>query len=168
MSDVHLNKALADVGKLITDKLKSLAKADKFYASGKLDTSFRYEVVKKELVLHSEEYARALSEGIKLHPEYNKQSPEFRASIIKWAKTRGMRPNAKNSKGQYTKIKQYHWNSMAIAIGKSIRNNGISKRFGYKGSGFIDKMEDSLKQQMLTILTAGYKKDLIERIKNKI
>ena len=54
---------------------------------------------------------------------------------------------------------------MYIAIAKSIRKRGISKRFEYQGSGFFQTMEDQLKEQIRTILSESYKKDLKLQIK---
>lgn len=54
---------------------------------------------------------------------------------------------------------------MAIALAIGIRRNGISKRFGYKGSGFFDTMQDQLKEQIRTILSDSYKMDLKTQIR---
>ena len=50
----------------------------------------------------------------------------------------------------------------------SIRRNGISQRFGYKGSGFFQVMEDQLKEQIRTILSDSYEQDLKLQIKKSI
>ena len=163
--DENLNIGLETVGKLITDKLKVVAKDDGFYSSGKLDNAFRYEAAANNLAIFSAKYARALSDGVTKDKSYSKVGEDFKNSILKWAKIKGMRPNTRNSKGQFSKVKDYHWNSMAIALAIGIRRNGISKRFGYKGSGFFDTMQDQLKEQIRTILSDSYKMDLKTQIR---
>ena len=57
--------------------------------------------------------------------------------------------------------------SMANAMAISIRRRGISKRFGYKGSGFIQEVKKSMESKISNIILEGYKKDLQEQL-NKI
>ena len=134
---IDLTDELNDLGKLIVDEYKDLVRKDKFIASGDLEKSFKYEVDGNTLTISYLRYAEALFNGVKTRPDANKVSKKFRDSIIRWAKYRGMRPkNARNSKGRFVSITDNHWHSMATAIGIGIRRNGISKRFGYQGSGF--------------------------------
>ena len=164
MENENLNEGLEQVGKLIVNKLKVLAKEDKFVATGKLDKSFRYETTANNLAIFSAKYARALSDGIsKKDPNYSEVSEKFKNNIKQWAKAKGITPRDK--KGRFVKIKDYTFNSMYIAIAKSIRKRGISKRFEYQGSGFFQTMEDQLKEQIRTILSESYKKDLKLQIK---
>lgn len=51
--------------------------------------------------------------------------------------------------------------SMANAITKTIRRKGISKRFGYKGSGFVKRVQEQTREQIKTILKEGYRKDIL-------
>ena len=156
--------ALKEVGKLIKAKLRQGAKDDDFTASGKLDKSFRYRVIANELYIYGEQYANALSKGVKTDKSYNKVGEAFTNSIISWAKSKGMRPYRRNKSGQFRPVKDYSYKSMAIAIAKSIRRKGISERFGYKGSGFMETVKNDMKEQIKTILKAGYKKDVMEQL----
>lgn len=158
MENRHLNEALHEAGKLIKSKLRVAASEDGFKASGKLDKSFDYSVVANDLQIKAEKYAGALSEGISKDANYNKSSDEFRKSIIDWAKKRGIRPK-RNKKGRFTS-----YMSMANAIAISIRRKGISKRFGYKGSGFITQVKSSMEKKLTSMILEGYKKDLLEQI----
>lgn len=162
MDNGNLNQGLDDVGKLIVTKLKVLAKEDGFYSSGELDNSFRYEALANNLAIYSAKYARALSDGVTKDPNYNKSSDKFRSDIIKWAKSKGIAPR-RSKKGRFTS-----YMSMANAMAISIRRNGISQRFGYKGSGFFQVMEDQLKEQIRTILSDSYEQDLKLQIKKSI
>ena len=161
MENVHLNTALNEAGKLIKEKLKSAASADGFKASGELDKSFGYSAAANELSVFASKYAGALSGGIKTRKDANKSSEEFRNSIIKWAKSKGITPR-RNKKGRFTS-----YMSMANAMAISIRRRGISERFGYKGSGFIQEVKKSMESKITNMILEGYKKDLQEQL-NKI
>ena len=161
MENVHLNTALNEAGKLIKEKLKSAASADGFKASGELDKSFGYSAAANELSVFASKYAGALSDGIKTRGDANKSSEEFRNSIIKWAKSKGITPR-RNKKGRFTS-----YMSMANAMAISIRRRGISERFGYKGSGFIQEVKKSMESKITNMILEGYKKDLQEQL-NKI
>lgn len=54
---------------------------------------------------------------------------------------------------------------MAFAIARSIGVHGMIERYGFKGTGIIDKVFDSLSKQMETDLFKAYEKDLDEAIK---
>jgi hypothetical protein len=158
MENVHLNTALNEAGKLIKEKLKSAASADGFKASGELDKSFGYSAAANELSVFASKYAGALSGGIKTRKDANKSSEEFRNSIIKWAKSKGITPR-RNKKGRFTS-----YMSMANAMAISIRRRGISERFGYKGSGFIQEVKKSMEGKITNMILEGYKKDLQEQL----
>jgi len=155
MENVNLNKALNEAGKFINDKFKVAARGKDHKATGKLDDSFRYTVVANELKFFSEEYAKAVSGGIEdKNKDYNKSSEEFRKDIIKWAKAKGITPR-RSKKGRFTS-----YMAMASAMAISIRRNGISKRFGYKGSGFIQTVKDQTEKKLMEMIDEGYRKDL--------
>lgn len=158
MENKHLNEALNEAGKLIKSKLRVAASDDGFKATGRLDKSFDYSVVANELQVKAEKYAGALSEGVSTDSSYNKSSDEFRKSIIDWAKKKGITPK-RSKKGRFTS-----YMSMANAIAMSIRRKGISKRFGYKGSGFITQVKSSMEKKLTSMILEGYKKDLLEQI----
>lgn len=144
---IDLTDELNDLGKLIVDEYKDLVRKDKFVASGDLEKSFRYDVDGNKLTISYLRYAEALFNGVKTDPSYDKVSEKFRDSIIRWAKYKGMRPDARNSKGRFVSITDNHWHSMATAIGINIRRRGISKRFEYQGSGFeLELREKKLKK----------------------
>ena len=164
MEGDNLKEALKEVGKLIKNKLKQGAKDDDFTASGKLNKAFKYRVIANELYIYGEEYANALSKGVKRDRGYDKVGSEFVNSIINWAKIKGMRPTSRNTKGQFVSVKDYSYKSMAIAIAKSIRRKGVSERFGYKGSGFIDTVKKEIQGEIKTILKTAYKKDILQQL----
>ena len=165
MEDDNLKLALKEVGKLIKAKLKQGAKDDGFVASTKLDKSFKYRVVANELYIYGEKYAGALSGGIKTGGSGNKKAFEqLQSNLIDWAKMKGMRPQIKDKKGRFTKVSDRSWKSLGYILARSVRKRGISERFGYKGSGFIETVKKDMKQQIKTMLKAGYRKDVMKQL----
>ncbi len=168
MENKHLNEALNEAGKLIKSKLRVAASEDGFKASGRLDKSFDYSVVANELQVKAEKYAGALSEGISTNGSGDKADFErMQLNIIKWAKTKGIRPQVRDKKGRFQKVTDRTWKSLGYVLSRSIRRKGISKRFGYKGSGFITQVKSSMEKKLTSMILEGYKKDLIEQINKK-
>ena len=168
MNNKHLNEALNEAGKLIKSKLRVAASDDGFKASGRLDKSFDYSVVANELQVKAEKYAGALSEGISTNGSGDKADFErMQLNIIKWAKTKGIRPQVRDKKGRFQKVTDRTWKSLGYVLSRSIRRKGISKRFGYKGSGFITQVKSSMEKKLTSMILEGYKKDLIEQINKK-
>lgn len=165
MENRHLNEALHEAGKLIKSKLRVAASEDGFKASGKLDKSFDYSVVANDLQIMSEKYAGALSEGISTNGSGDKAEFEkMQINIIKWAKIKGIRPQVRDKKGRFQKVTDRTWKSLGYVLSRSIRRKGISKRFGYKGSGFITQVKSSMEKKLTSMILEGYKKDLLEQI----
>jgi folate-dependent tRNA-U54 methylase TrmFO/GidA len=165
MENKHLNEALNEAGKLIKSKLRVAASDDGFKASGKLDKSFDYSVVANELQVKAEKYAGALSEGVSTNGSGDKADFErMQLNIIKWAKIKGIRPQVRDKKGRFQKVTDRTWKSLGYVLSRSIRRKGISKRFGYKGSGFITQVKSSMEKKLTSMILEGYKKDLIEQI----
>ena len=165
MENKHLNEALNEAGKLIKSKLRVAASEDGFKATGRLDKSFDYSVVANELQVKAEKYAGALSEGISTGGSGNKAEFEkMQLNIIQWAKAKGIRPQVRDKKGRFQKVTDRTWKSLGYVLSRSIRRKGISKRFGYKGSGFITQVKSSMEKKLTSMILEGYKKDLLEQI----
>lgn len=165
MENKHLNEALNEAGKLIKTKLRVAASEDGFKASGRLDKSFDYSVVANELQVKAEKYAGALSEGISTGGRGSKEEFEkMQLNIIQWAKIKGIRPQVRDKKGRFQKVTDRTWKSLGYVLSRSIRRKGISKRFGYKGSGFITQVKSSMEKKLTSMILEGYKKDLLEQI----
>lgn len=161
MKTPNLDKAKEIVGKQIVDGLKKAAKDDEFSASGNLDRSFGYEKIAEGIKFMAEEYAGALSDGID-----NKRGggDEMIDNIVKWARSKGMRPMTRTSKGRFKKVTDNSYKRMARAIAFNIAQKGISKRNDYKGSGFIDRVITEQKEKVSEIILEAYKKDLLNNI----
>ena len=166
MENKHLNEALNEAGKLIKSKLRVAASEDGFKASGRLDKSFDYSVVANELQVKAEKYAGALSEGISTGGSGSTRAEfeKMQLNIIQWAKAKGIRPQVRDKKGRFQKVTDRTWKSLGYVLSRSIRRKGISKRFGYKGSGFITQVKSSMEKKLTSMILEGYKKDLLEQI----
>ena len=171
MEGENLKLALREVGKLIRSKLKQSAKDDEFSASGNLDRSFKYRVEKNELYIFGEQYANALSGGIKNKGKYDY---DMAKKLAKWAKIKGMRPmfrlyekdvdGSYKPTGKFRKVYESSWKSLGFVLARSIAEKGISKRFRYKGSGFIEAVQKETKEQIKKMLKDAYKKDILEQL----
>ena len=156
----NLDKALNDVGISIVAEVKRLAKRDKFEASGELDKSIVYKVEGNTVTVEANKYIEAISGGIKNRGKGGKSEFDSKvASIKKWAKTKGIRPRS-NKSGRFITAEK-----MAIAIAFSIRNRGISKRFGHKGSGFLDELRKDVVKNVTDMIAEAYKLDIIVKLK---
>jgi len=168
MENKHLNEALNEAGELIKNKFKVAASNDGFKATGRLQASFDYSVAANQLQIKAEKYAGALSEGISTNGSGNKAEFEkMQINIIKWAKIKGIRPQVRDKKGRFQKVTDRTWKSLGYVLSRSIRKKGISKRFGYKGSGFMQEVKNSMEKKITSIIKEGYRKDLEVQL-NKI
>lgn len=162
----NLNEALEKVGGDIVTELKSLIEKDKFRASGDLDKSISYKVEGTKVEIYAAEYAEGLSSGIS---KGNGSKSEFQkkvSNIREWAKHRGVVPRDKS--GRFIKRTERNLRNMAFNIAVAIGRKGISKRFGYSGSGFFDVLEEKVIKNVTDIIFEAYKKDIIVEIKNSI
>lgn len=153
----NLDKALISVGESIVTEVKKLAEKDGFDASGDLDKSISYTVKGNIVEVSANKYIGAISGGI-----HKKKFPNVH-NIREWAKSRGLQPRGK--KGRLLSRTDANMNSMAFVIAKSISEKGISKRFGYKGSGFLDKMREGMVDKVVDMIAEAYKLDIIVKLK---
>ena len=106
-----------------------------------------------------------MSEGISTGGSGDKAEFEkMQLNIIQWAKAKGIRPQVRDKKGRFQKVTDRTWKSLGYVLSRSIRRKGISKRFGYKGSGFITQVKSSMEKKLTSMILEGYKKDLLEQI----
>tara|TARA_R100001198_G_C5113603_1_gene139863 strand:- start:121 stop:612 length:492 start_codon:yes stop_codon:yes gene_type:complete len=156
MKVLNLRAELRKYGKLYKKKYKSQIKKDETDASGDLYRSINYvpdfNSNYSEISLVANSYIEQISEGRRrgVTPSSTK--------ILEWAKEKGITPeNGPNTESNR--------NRMAFAIARSIGVHGMIERLGFKGTGIIDKVFDSLSKQMETDLFEAYEKDLDKAIK---
>ena len=154
----NLEKALKDVGENVVSEIKRLAiKRDDFKASGDLDRSISYEVKGNIVEVSALEYIGAISDGI-----HKKKFPNG-YSILKWAEARGLQP--RGAKGRLLSRTDANMKSMAFVIARSISEKGISKRFGYKGRGFLEEIKKDVVKNVTDMIAEAYKLDIIVKLK---
>ena len=153
----NLDKALNAIGISVASEIKKLAKKDGFDASGDLDKSITYKVEGNTVTVEGNKYIGAISGGI------NRRKFPNVDRIKQWAKDRGIQP--RNKKGRFVARTDANMNSLAFVIGKSISERGISKRFGYKGSGFLEEMEKNVIKNVTEMIAEAYKLDIIVKLK---
>jgi hypothetical protein len=168
MNETELNKALNSVGDILVERLKTNSRNDGFYLTGKLNNSWRYDIVEKELKIYAEKYAGALSSGIN---NKGRTGKEMYRNLGEWARKRGMQPllrkysNGKNT-GRFRKVTESSYTALGFLISRSIAKKGISERFGYKGSGFIELTIKQTKKQIENTLSEAYLKDITNELNN--
>lgn len=156
MELLNLRAELRKYGRLYKKKYKSQIKKDKTDASGKLYKSISYKTKSTKrystLDLLANSYIEQISEGRRVGriPPSNE--------ILEWARAKKIKPE----KGPDTESNRKR---MAFAIARSIGVHGMIERYGFKGTGIIDKIFNSLSKQMETDLFKAYEKDLDEAIK---
>tara|TARA_R110001599_G_scaffold58609_3_gene162172 strand:+ start:570 stop:1067 length:498 start_codon:yes stop_codon:yes gene_type:complete len=161
----NLDKALNAIGISVASEIKKLAKRDGFKASGDLDKSITYKVEGNVVTVEGNKYIEAISGGIQ-----KKKFPNG-YNILEWAKARGLQP--RGAKGRLLSRTDTNMKSMAFAIARSIagqspdeaKTGGISKRFGYKGSGFLEEMEKNVIKNVTEMIAEAYKLDIIVKLK---
>ena len=154
----NLNKALRDVGEDIVSEIKRLGiTRDEFKASGRLEKSISYEVKGNIVEVSALEYIGAISEGIskKKFPNVNR--------IREWAKDKGLQP--RGAKGRLLSRTDANMKSMAFVIARSMADKGISKRFGYQGSGFLEEIKKDVVTNVTDMIAEAYKLDIIVKLK---
>jgi hypothetical protein len=156
MELLNLRAELRKYGRLYKKKYKSQIKKDKTDASGKLYKSISYKTKSTKrystLDLLANSYIEQISEGRRVGriPPSN--------DILEWARAKKIKPE----NGPDTESNRKR---MAFAIARSIGVHGMIERYGFKGTGIIDKVFNSLSKQMETDLFKAYEKDLDEAIK---
>ncbi len=153
----NLNEAIHTVGKNVVDEIKKLAIKDGFKNTGELDNSFEYKVEGNVVTVYGADYTLALSDGIK-----NKKFPNVN-EIKDWIRHKGI--PIKDNRGRSMSNTDANMNRVAFVISKSIERRGISKRFGYKGSGFFDEAIKNTMEKITDIIAEAYKLDIIVKLK---
>ena len=153
----NLDKALESVGESIVAEVRKLAKKDNFQATDSLDKSISYKVKGNIVEVSANKYIGALSGGI------NKKKFPNVDRIKEWAKDKGLQPRDK--KGRFMARTDANMKKLAFVIGRSISQKGISKRFGYRGSGFLEEMQKNVVKNVTDMVAEAYKLDIIVKLK---
>ena len=159
MRVTNLRAELKRYGRLYKQKFKSEIKKDNTNASGNLYRSVNYvpdfNNNYSEISLVANKYIEQISEGrrIGVTPSSTK--------ILEWAKQKNITPEKGTASDSNMK-------RMAFAIARSINVHGMIKRYGFKGTGIIDTVYNSLSKEMEIDIIKAYELDLNEAIKKQV
>lgn len=146
---------------------------EKMVASGKLRKSIDYKVTDDGFVIESDsEYSYLLGEeGYQANKSRSKDNGKI-DRLKSWAKKRGFRPfTTVKSTGmrRFSKIKNKdrYWDRVAFMLRASMQKKGTIKRFGYKGSNIIKKVNTEMKAKTSDMIMEAYRLDLIQGMKQQ-
>jgi len=160
MDYILTKKAMLRLGKLLVSRYKDKMDIDDTVATGKLKDSFKYKMTGFDTNILSVEvlaakYAKIVDEGRKA----GKRNPGIRP-IIEWMKAKGIKP--------YKGTKASDYKQAAASISKFIGEKGSIKRFGFKGSNFIDIVAKQYAYPEIQNILESYEKDLENIINERV
>ena len=169
----NLSKALKNLAEDYQMAIMRQISAEKLNASGSLRKSIEYKVTDKGFTIESDkEYAFLLGEDGASPTKKNSGGKKL-DNIRDWIKAKGIRPLTKLKSGGYKfkgkriKNKNSAMNSLVYIMNKTISEKGTIKRYGYKGSGILQKVNDRMKSKGFDVITEAYKLDLINGMKQE-
>jgi hypothetical protein len=151
----NLENQLKKYAEAYTQKYKSKLISDGNKASGKLVNSVKPKMLKNGFSILAKSYIEQISEGRRVGriPPSNE--------ILEWAKAKKIKPE----KGPDTESNRKR---MAFAIARSIGMHGMLQKLGFKGTGIIDFVYNSLSREMGEDLFEAYRQDLEEQLKEQV
>jgi|TARA_Y100000401_G_C8306641_1_gene217350 hypothetical protein len=140
-----INQALTRLGSIAVQRLRQNISKDNTRATSKLHDSMYYKVVKDRIEIFMLSYGLTVDEGRK---PFQRVPRTFQRDIQKWMSFKGISPQ-KKTVGESAK-----------AIARSIYKRGTIKRFGYRGSNFIDRAVDNTLAEFDSDLLTAWMTDL--------
>ena len=168
----NLSKALKSLAEDYQMAIMRQISAEKLNASGSLRKSIEYKVTDNGFTIESDkEYAYLLGDdGFKANKPRSRDNNRIKR-IEEWIRKKGIRPTEilSGNRRKFKKInnKRKEMRSLAFMISRSINQNGTIKRYGYKGSGILQKVNDRMKSKGFDMITEAYKLDLINGMKQE-
>lgn len=135
--------------KAYTAKLKSELKRQDKSATGKLVRSIKPEISRNEFSILANDYIKQLNDG------RSPGKPPPSQNILEWIRAKGIRPR----KGSASPGRM---RALAFVISRSI---GLH---GYRGTGILDFVYNSLAKKMGDDLFKAYREDLENELKKQI
>jgi hypothetical protein len=154
MDSSFITIALKRLGDQVVDRLQQQLKTDNTVASGNLSRSIKGKAVGNALTVTMAGYGGAIDEGI---GKGGRPANGYR--IKEWLKVKGIRLRD-NTTGRYLKQTDYNYNKISFLISRSIAREGIIKRFGYKGSNFIDRAINNTLDEFDDAILEAFNKEL--------
>lgn len=155
MDTSFITIALTRLGRKTVSRLKEQLYMDETIATGKLANNIKAEdVVGNALTITMDAYGGAIDEGIRAG-----KRPPNGDRIEDWLRFKGIRLRD-NTTGRYLKQTDYNYNKISFLISRSIARDGIIKRFGYKGSNFIDRAINNTLDEFDDAILEAFNKEL--------
>jgi hypothetical protein len=154
MDSSFITIALKRLGDQVVDRLQQQLQTDNTMASGNLSRSIKGKAVGNALTVTMAGYGGAIDEGIR---KGGRPANGYR--IKEWLKVKGIRLRD-NTTGRYLKQTDYNYNKISFLISRSIAREGIIKRFGYKGSNFIDRAINNTLDEFDDAILEAFNKEL--------
>ena len=151
----NLENELKKYAEAYTQKYKTKLISDGNEATGRLVKSIEPEMLENGFSILANSYIEQISEGRRV----GKMPPSDK--ILEWARAKKIRPD----NGPDTESNRKR---MAFAIARSIGMHGMLSKLGFKGTGIIDFVYNSLSRQMGEDLFEAYKQDLEEQLKEQV
>lgn len=154
MDSSFITIALKRLGDQVVDRLQQQLETDDTVASGSLSRSIKSQAVGNALTVTMAGYGGAIDEGIR---KGGRPANGYR--IKEWLRVKGIRLRD-NTTGRYLKQTDYNYNKISFLISRSIARDGIIKRFGYKGSNFIDRAINNTLDEFDDAILEAFNKEL--------
>ena len=151
-----LRKVFESIGKQMIATMKRELRINKQHASGRIERSLEAQITDSSLeIVANAPYAEILNSGTK---KKGKLRPSI-DSIVAWMKYKRISPYKKlpNNSVKFVKHSKANYRRAAFLISRSIAENGVSKRFGYGGSNYIESAYKSLEKRIDGEVLEAYK-----------
>tara|TARA_B110000914_G_C15491200_1_gene460708 strand:- start:144 stop:638 length:495 start_codon:yes stop_codon:yes gene_type:complete len=136
-----INKALNAYGKEAVLVLKREMRIDRTVASGKTLNSIRYTVKGNDVSIESDSTLGIIDAGNR-----SMGSAPSSHDILKWMRDKNIRPRAtRKGSSSFTNSSDRNMKASAFAIAKAIGEKGTIKRFAYRGSNILSRIESGSK-----------------------
>jgi len=145
----NLQAQLAKYSEAIKTRLKRQIKINKTYATGELYDSIDAKEGLDTINVFAADYVGYVEDG---RPPGKRPHINDIRTWIKAKRIRSWRDDVKNER------------QLAFLIARAIGNKGTIKRYGYKGSGFLEQVIEQLRPAM----TQDFKEAIAEDIRNNI
>ena len=159
-----LKETLKNLAKEYQTEIQRLIVQEELVSTGRLKGSIEYKMTEDGFEVSSDEnYANLL--GSNGYLKKWKRPPHEK--LAEWARRKGMRPLMRDRKGRFKKASKDGFKRLGFALAKSIDRNGTVKRYGYRGSRIIQRVNQKLEGKVSGEIMEAYKLDLIQGMKQQ-
>lgn len=159
-----LKEVLGELAKEYQTEIQRLIVSEELESSGRLKNSIEYKLTDDGFEITSDsKYAYLL--GSRGYLKSWRRPPA--RELGEWARRKGMRPLERDKRGRFKKQSKLSYLRLGYALAKSIDEKGTVKRFGYRGSRIIQKVNQKLEGKVSGEIMEAYKLDLIQGMKQE-